>query len=72
MVDGFNPLHKLALSEREVSQLYGISVLTLRSWRRNKSGPKYHKINGKLVKYRKEDVDRFIFSNPIPTKDSTD
>jgi hypothetical protein len=33
---------------------------TLRTWRANGAGPKYHTINGKTVRYHVSDLDTFV------------
>jgi len=60
---------RIALSEKDVAMLYGIPVTTLRTWRWANKGPKYYKC-GKSVKYRREDVESFVFSTPVLTADA--
>lgn len=43
----------------EVSELTGIPVETLRTWRKNQQGPKAARI-GKRVMYRRADVEAWI------------
>ena len=55
--------------EQAGEYLGGISPHTLRSWRVQKRGPKYHK-NGKLVRYAKSDLNAWMETNGVLTMDS--
>lgn len=50
------------VDEYEVSEILGISCHTLRRWRYNNLGLPFYKI-GKCVRYKMEDVERFIEEN---------
>jgi hypothetical protein len=41
----------------------------LANWRNQKRGPKYYKVGRKII-YRPEDIEAFLFSNPVLTIDS--
>lgn len=41
---------------------------TLANWRTQKRGPKYFKVSRKIL-YRREDVEAFLFRNPVLTID---
>ena len=60
-----------ALSPKDVIQHYPVMgcVGSLANLRCQKRGPKYYTINRKIV-YRPEDIEAFLFSNPVLTKDS--
>jgi transcriptional regulator with XRE-family HTH domain len=47
------------LREKDVSKLLGVSVSTLRRWRRLGNGPIYRKLNG-AVRYAGLDLQKFI------------
>jgi predicted DNA-binding transcriptional regulator AlpA len=47
------------LREKDVSKLLGVSVSTLRRWRRLGNGPIYRKLNG-AVRYSGLDLQKFI------------
>ena len=47
------------LNEKDAAKLLGVSVSTLRRWRRLGSGPVYRKLNG-AVRYSAVDLQKFI------------
>ena len=47
------------LNERQISQILGISVSTLRRWRSQQTGVRFVRI-GSLVRYRPEDLEDFV------------
>lgn len=51
------------LTETEVSELTHISLGTLRRWRLENKGPKFHKF-GSLVRYGEEDLSRWQNDQP--------
>jgi predicted DNA-binding transcriptional regulator AlpA len=50
------------LTEKEVARLCSISIQTLRNWRHRGQGPKYHKPTPRVVRYRQDDVEKFMES----------
>lgn len=48
------------LTTDEASRLLGYSPHTLQFWRSHGGGPAYIKVNGKLVRYRKSDLEGWI------------
>jgi len=42
---------------------------TLANWRNQKRGPRFFRVSRKIV-YRPEDVEAFLFQNPVQTLDS--
>lgn len=52
------------LTETEVSELTHISLGTLRRWRIENKGPRFHKF-GSLVRYGEEDLSRWQNNQPI-------
>jgi predicted DNA-binding transcriptional regulator AlpA len=55
--------HLELLEEREVSELLKISVPTLRRWRLHGEGPRFRKIGKRLVRYSREDIERWILAH---------
>lgn len=47
------------ISEKTLSKLIEISEHTLRFWRRNKKGPKFIKLEGR-VRYHKNDINSWL------------
>lgn len=60
------------LTPREVSNMLGIGEASLTQMRYNKSGPKYVKVNSRVVRYEAEAVREWIDSNTItPSTDES-
>lgn len=59
---------KHALSDVEVSELYGWAPSTLRRWRCEGIGPKFIK-DGRMIFYRVTDLDAYISSKAVRTRD---
>jgi predicted DNA-binding transcriptional regulator AlpA len=55
------------MSERQVSETYGFTVPYLRRARREKRGPRFLKL-GKLVRYRRADVEAFLTAHEVETQ----
>lgn len=53
------------LTEREVEADYGIPTKTLQHWRYVGRGPRYLKIEGRLVRYRLADIERWLESYAV-------
>lgn len=65
---------KAALTPKEVVTLYPAlttSEGTLGNWRNQKRGPKFYKVSRKII-YRPEDIENFLFQNPVLTIDSVE
>lgn len=65
-------LHRAALTPKEALEHYpelAKSEGVLGNLRNQKRGPKYYKIGRKVV-YRPEDIEAFLFQNPVLTIDS--
>ena len=56
------------LDTKQVSELMGISTVTLERWRVDGAGPPYVKL-GRLVKYRRADLDEFMERHTVGTSD---
>ena len=48
------------LSETEAAQYLSLSVKTLRRWRFTRKGPSYAKLNNKLIRYSRIDLDDWM------------
>jgi len=48
------------LTDKEVAQMTGLSVQTLRNWRHKGQGPRYDKPTPKVVRYTIEAVEAFM------------
>jgi excisionase family DNA binding protein len=56
-----------ALTEREVAELLGLSVATLRAWRHRGKGTRFLRL-GRSVRYLPSDVDDFVRASAVDTK----
>ena len=59
------------LTETETSEILNCSVAALRRWRRERRGPKFLKVEGRLVRYRDSDLEEFAdqsTQNVTPSK----
>lgn len=53
-----------ALTEREVADLLGLSVATLRAWRHRGQGPRYLRL-GRAVRYLPADLETFVRASVV-------
>lgn len=63
---------RTALTPKEVTERYPElteSEGVLANWRNQKIGPKYYKLNRKVI-YRPEDIEDYMFASPVLTTDS--
>lgn len=60
------------LSETEVAEIYGFRLPTLRNWRATRVGPRFLKINGKMIRYRISDIEDYLASCLEKTVDQRD
>ena len=51
------------LTEKDVSQVTGMSLASIRRWRLLRQGPRYIKLNS-AVRYRAEDINSWLESRP--------
>ena len=56
-----------ALTEREVAELLGLSVATLRAWRHRGKGPRFLRL-GRSVRYLPGDVAGFVRASAVDTQ----
>ncbi len=52
----------VALNEEQAAAYLGIRPPTLRAWRKSGRGPRFYRA-GRLVRYRKEELDLFVTRN---------
>ena len=63
---------RTTLTPSDVVKIYPAlttSVGTLANWRSRKRGPKFYKLAQRVV-YRPEDIEAYLFRNPVLTIDS--
>ena len=53
-------------NERQVEEIYGLTIPYLRRARRERRGPKFLKV-GKLVRYRKTDIESYLSGHTVET-----
>jgi predicted DNA-binding transcriptional regulator AlpA len=56
------------LKEGQVCETYGLSISYLRRARRERRGPPFLKV-GKLVRYRKSDIEAYLAAHAVQTRD---
>lgn len=58
-------MHRIrALTEREISDLLGLSVATLRAWRHRGQGPRFLRL-GRAVRYLPADLEDFVRASAV-------
>lgn len=60
---------KLVLSPEEVAAEYGLSLGTLANDRWRRRGIPFYKLRRRVL-YKRVDVERYVFGNPVKTIDS--
>lgn len=60
---------KKALTPDEVSEQYGLSKGTLANLRNKREGARFYKC-GRKVLYKVEDLERWLYANPVMTIDA--
>lgn len=63
IIEVWSTMNSRFLTECEVSERTQISLATLRRWRLENRGPKYHKF-GSLVRYGEEELSRWEQTQP--------
>ena len=61
----------LFLSETEAAQYLSLSVKTMRRWRFDRKGPNYAKLNNKLIRYSRIDLDDWIKQQRVTHDEET-
>jgi hypothetical protein len=62
-------MQKKMLTPSEVEEIFSVPRGTLANWRSFKRGPRYYKVNAKVL-YRLEDLESFFTCHPVETLDS--
>ena len=57
--------HEVYLNEKEAAKLLGFAVQSLRNWRHQRRGPAYLVVNARSIRYRVEDLKKFIEARRI-------
>lgn len=60
---------KITLSGEEIEQLFGIDAGTMANYRSRREGCRFFKVNRRVF-YRRDDFEKWFFSNPVLTIDS--
>lgn len=55
-----SPLGVVLFTERQAAKALRVSERTLQKWRLNGKGPKYLRMEGRAIRYRRSDLLRFI------------
>jgi hypothetical protein len=50
--------------ERSTAAYFGISVETLRTWRKQNRGPRFRRLGGRCIRYRIADLEAFVEASP--------
>ena len=58
------------LNELQASEYLGISRSALRMWRVKRIGPAFYRAGSKAIRYRRDDLDRFLEDRKVETVDS--
>jgi len=64
----FSP-RPVMVSTGEAAAMFSVAGGTLQNWRSQKKGPKFFKVNRKIL-YRVEDLEKFFTSTPVLTFDN--
>lgn len=56
------------LTPRQLATLLGVTVQTLADWRCARRGPRFLRLGGRAVRYRRADVLEFIAADAVETR----
>ena len=59
--------HEGYLSETQAAKYLSMSKKSLQRWRFKRQGPPYAKLNGKTIRYRREDLDHWMKERIVTT-----
>ncbi len=48
------------LTEKQVAEMFQISVTTLQKWRHNSTGPRFFRFGQRIVRYLEEDIINYL------------
>jgi hypothetical protein len=63
-----NKMQQVSVTPEQAAKMYGLGAGTLANMRSQKKGPRFYKV-GKKVLYRIEDLERWLFDEPVMTID---
>ena len=58
---------KIYLNSEQTAEYLGISVATLKNWRKRGDGPPFIKVNARLIRYQQSDLDIWMDCKPRQT-----
>lgn len=58
---------KIYLNSEQTAEYLGISVATLKNWRKRGDGPPFIKVNARLIRYQQSDLDTWMDCKPRQT-----
>jgi excisionase family DNA binding protein len=59
------------LTPKEASEFLGVPESTLAHWRSERRGPVYMKLEGRLIRYRKSDLEKYIGERSVEPLESS-
>jgi excisionase family DNA binding protein len=59
------------LTPKEASEFLGVPESTLAHWRSERRGPVYVKLEGRLIRYRKNDLEKYIGERSVEPLESS-
>lgn len=62
---------EVLLRESDVARILGLSLAAIRRWRVSGKGPKFLKVGGATVRYRRSDLERWLAAQPTGGDAST-
>jgi len=63
-------IKQVSVTPEQAAELYGLNIGSLANMRCRKQGPRYYKVGkGKKVVYRVEDLEQWLFNEPVMTID---
>lgn len=60
------------MDTKQLSKVLGVPVPTIATWRHNGNGPRFLRLGGRVIRYRKTDVLRWIASSVVETTGETE
>jgi len=55
----------MLMNEKQVAEFLGVTVSALRRWRFEGRGPGFFRLEGRLVRYRQEDVEGWLSAQAV-------
>jgi hypothetical protein len=60
----------ITMTPEQVAERYSCNIGTLANMRSRREGPAFLRVGKRKVMYRVDDFERWLFSQPVKTKDS--